>query len=280
MFFKQYPNYNFYSPPMFKSDSCRSEYLDPFNCTSYPRSERFDPFYRNFHQPTYRRNKPVHRHSSQIRQRKQPEYDGKYLEAIVKIQRAFRQYRIQKQNKAAKIIQSFFRDIINKKQALVKVERLKFLRDLRDQSLKIKEKYSNSNFNVFKLPLTFDENGKLSFSMNRDLLSYEDELLKLMLKIDSVVSEGDEFIRDRRKSVIHQVQGYLNQIDEYKTSQLEKKVEDKNDEIMEEYDWTDEVKYLDIDNDCSMGDAESIFEDAVSEFEVENILEDSLDLFK
>lgn len=57
---------------------------------------------------------------------------------------------------------------------------------------------------------------------NREFLGYEDEIMKVLLKLDTIESDGDEDIRNERKSLVKQAEGLLGTLDEYKQREWER----------------------------------------------------------
>ncbi|KAI9279988.1 hypothetical protein BY458DRAFT_500965 [Sporodiniella umbellata] len=104
------------------------------------------------------------------------------------------------------------------------------------QSLKILDEINNqlqsndlvSRFKeVLLSPLTFTRQEENSLLMantqkNRAFLGIEDELVRILLRLDSVESLGDESIRDYRKKLNSQSQDMLDQLDAHKQSELQK----------------------------------------------------------
>ncbi|RCH94055.1 hypothetical protein CU097_012466 [Rhizopus azygosporus] len=57
---------------------------------------------------------------------------------------------------------------------------------------------------------------------NREFLGYEDEIMKVLLKLDTIESDGDEDIRNERKNLVKQAEGLLGTLDEYKQREWER----------------------------------------------------------
>ncbi|GAA5805477.1 hypothetical protein HPULCUR_010993 [Helicostylum pulchrum] len=57
---------------------------------------------------------------------------------------------------------------------------------------------------------------------NRELLGYEDQLMKVLLKLDMINSDGDESIRSERKFLVKRAEDMLNRLDEFKLREWEK----------------------------------------------------------
>ncbi|KAI9308021.1 hypothetical protein BJ944DRAFT_228118 [Cunninghamella echinulata] len=61
-----------------------------------------------------------------------------------------------------------------------------------------------------------------TISKNKTFLKYEDDIIKILLQLDNVDSEGDEGIRQERKKLVKQAEFILNELDQYKQSEWEK----------------------------------------------------------
>ncbi|GAA5813683.1 hypothetical protein MFLAVUS_007169 [Mucor flavus] len=57
---------------------------------------------------------------------------------------------------------------------------------------------------------------------NRELLGYEDQLMKVLLKLDMISSDGDASIRNERKPLVKRAEDMLNRVDEFKLREWEK----------------------------------------------------------
>ncbi|RCI00135.1 hypothetical protein CU098_011129 [Rhizopus stolonifer] len=57
---------------------------------------------------------------------------------------------------------------------------------------------------------------------NKEFLGYEDQIMKLLLKLDTIDSEGDEEIRNKRKSLVKQAERMLETLDEFKQKEWER----------------------------------------------------------
>lgn len=65
------------------------------------------------------------------------------------------------------------------------------------------------------------ENPKLAFnSTNAPVHAYEDALMKLIIKLDGIESDGDSSIRDQRKRLVKRVEGELARLDEWKSTRV------------------------------------------------------------
>lgn len=57
---------------------------------------------------------------------------------------------------------------------------------------------------------------------NRELLNYEDQVMKILLKLDMINSDGDESIRNERKILVKRAEEILDKLDEFKLKEWEK----------------------------------------------------------
>ncbi|KAI9355205.1 hypothetical protein BD770DRAFT_391452 [Pilaira anomala] len=57
---------------------------------------------------------------------------------------------------------------------------------------------------------------------NRELLNYEDQVMKILLKLDMINSDGDESIRNERKNLVKRAEEILDKLDEFKLKEWEK----------------------------------------------------------
>lgn len=57
---------------------------------------------------------------------------------------------------------------------------------------------------------------------NRELLGYEDQLMKVLLRLDMISSDGDASIRNERKSLVKRAEDMLDRLDEFKLREWEK----------------------------------------------------------
>ncbi|CAO3696969.1 unnamed protein product [Rhizopus stolonifer] len=66
---------------------------------------------------------------------------------------------------------------------------------------------------------------------NREFLNYEDEIMKVLLKLDTIKSEGDLDIRTERKRLVKQAEGMLETLDDYKQREWERVSSSSEDEF-------------------------------------------------
>jgi len=68
---------------------------------------------------------------------------------------------------------------------------------------------------VLTTPLKLSETGTVALGVKENMafLSYEEQLVKLLIQADGIESEGVREVRDRRKEVIRRIQGELDAVD-------------------------------------------------------------------
>lgn len=107
----------------------------------------------------------------------------------------------------------------------VKVEKRKQLDKIRQQLRDIQQEREPAIL-VSPLQFTKNEQGTLNLTANtpnnRAFLGYEDEIMRAMLKLDTIESEGDDDIRNERKSLVKQAESMLERLDEHKQKEWEK----------------------------------------------------------
>lgn len=76
---------------------------------------------------------------------------------------------------------------------------------------------------VLKTPLQFkpsEQGGTLQLTAttpnNREFLGCEDAIMRIMIKLDTIESHGDEKIRNQRRSLVKRAEGMLEKLDEHK----------------------------------------------------------------
>lgn len=99
---------------------------------------------------------------------------------------------------------------------------------------------------VLHVPLNFSPDGRsaspdiipASTAENREFLGYEDQIVKILLKLDMIESDGDEHIRNERKALVKRAETMLDKLDEYKQKEWERvscSSHSDNEEMEEEY---------------------------------------------
>jgi hypothetical protein len=84
---------------------------------------------------------------------------------------------------------------------------------------------------VLHITLDFPNNGNGSSSdtilvastaENREFLGYEDQIMKVLLKLDMIESDGDEHVRNERKTLVKRAEAILAKLDDYKQKEWER----------------------------------------------------------
>ncbi|ORY94465.1 hypothetical protein BCR43DRAFT_494071 [Syncephalastrum racemosum] len=80
---------------------------------------------------------------------------------------------------------------------------------------------------VLQAPLDFKEKNDTlilpaTTPNNRHFLGYEDEIMRVMLKLDTIESDGDEGIRNARRALVKEAEGMLERLDEHKQREWER----------------------------------------------------------
>lgn len=120
-----------------------------------------------------------------------------------------------KRHQAASIIQRSFRRHLYREKAMPVLKKLRELKTLNQRAAELENTYRH----IWSTPLVF-EHDRVSFNECKDFLMFEDGLLRLMLSVDAIESDGNETVRDKRKNVVARIQALLDHMDEYKEEQL------------------------------------------------------------
>jgi hypothetical protein len=67
-----------------------------------------------------------------------------------------------------------------------------------------------------------------STQADREFLGLEDELMRIMLELDNIISEGDEGIRDYRRTLVKRCESMLDKLDQHKQKEWEKTIGTKH----------------------------------------------------
>jgi hypothetical protein len=84
------------------------------------------------------------------------------------------------------------------------------------------------NATILQNSLDFDTNShdsdflRANTANNREFLGYEDQIVKIMLKLDMITSDGDEDIRNERKHLIKRAEKLLEVLDDFKHREWER----------------------------------------------------------
>ncbi|KAI8878904.1 hypothetical protein K501DRAFT_287634 [Backusella circina FSU 941] len=87
---------------------------------------------------------------------------------------------------------------------------------------------------VLRSNLTFSKQGggtlllSASTQADREFLGLEDELTRVMLELDTVISEGDEGIRNHRRTLVKRCESMLDRLDQHKQKEWEKTIGTKH----------------------------------------------------
>ncbi|KAI3651659.1 hypothetical protein MP228_002962 [Amoeboaphelidium protococcarum] len=167
-------------------------------------------------QPQRRRKTPKRRHRS-------PQYSQQSISAASVIQRAYRSYTLRKRLHALAVIRRFLDRVA------IKLEVQRQIISPLMQIQKIQQELNDINdlhCDVFWGNLSFI-NGQFDYSNanNKSFLLYEDKLTKLLLRLDSIQSNGREEVQTRRKAAIKKVQQCLTECDNYRAEQMHSAME-------------------------------------------------------
>ncbi|KAJ3281657.1 hypothetical protein HDU79_010584, partial [Rhizoclosmatium sp. JEL0117] len=131
----------------------------------------------------------------------------------------------QKQHDAAITLQNWYRSIFLPRRYSKEIDRL---------SATFHSEFPRGGWNkrlqILALDLEVDKKNKklvLGAKGNRPLLEVEDRLEKLIIKVDSVESGGFASVREQRKELIKEIQGFLADIEAIKLERIEKAVKSK-----------------------------------------------------
>lgn len=86
----------------------------------------------------------------------------------------------------------------------------------------------NKEGNITRLPLQYQINdqGRLFLDGNtpdnRRFLTYEDEIIRCMMQLDEILSEGDGLVRDRRRQAVRKAEALLEPVDRHKQDEWTK----------------------------------------------------------
>ena len=162
--------------------------------------------------------------ASRNNNRKQQELLERQTKAASLIQKAFRKYLIAKKAAAVRVISQAYLRYRGK--LLVRetvIGPLKTLRELQSNVSQLQEVYLTRR-RVLEKPIEFESNSdRLKHVKNRDLLEFEDSLMRLTLKVDSIQSGGCEYLRTARKSLVKTIQILLDAIDSFKSDKISRR---------------------------------------------------------
>ncbi|GAN08840.1 hypothetical protein MAM1_0227d08357 [Mucor ambiguus] len=109
----------------------------------------------------------------------------------------------------------------------VKIAKFEALSRIEQELDQIRQQHED---HVLHVPLDFSFDGRsaspdtipASTAENREFLGYEDQIVKILLKLDMIESDGDEHIRNERKSLVKRAENMLDKLDEYKQKEWER----------------------------------------------------------
>ncbi|KAI9498025.1 hypothetical protein BDB00DRAFT_800708 [Zychaea mexicana] len=98
--------------------------------------------------------------------------------------------------------------------------------ELQQVDRQLQEIQANRLATVLRTPLQFEnKSGTLHLTAttpdNREFLGCEDEIMRTMLKLDTISSNGDEGVRGERKALVKKAEGMLEQLDGHKQVEWE-----------------------------------------------------------
>jgi len=178
-------------------------------------------------------------------QRSREDYINELRETLAarKIQSAFRSYSVRRKNKAAYLITKSLRNYIFIKRTKSLCNKLRLLNTILLEAQSYRDMCENK---ALTCPLNFVD-GKLKPDKDsKPFLEYEDFLLKLLLKLDEIQSNGSQLLRERRKDVVEFIQNLLGKLDLYKKNCMLKTVSGHNDAENTDIDMVDELEPVGI----------------------------------
>ncbi|KAF1799936.1 hypothetical protein V8B55DRAFT_1542842 [Mucor lusitanicus] len=109
----------------------------------------------------------------------------------------------------------------------VKIAKFEALSRIEQELDQIRQQHED---HVLHVPLDFSPDGRsaspdtipASTAENREFLGYEDQIVKILLKLDMIESDGDEHIRNERKALVKRAETMLDKLDEYKQKEWER----------------------------------------------------------
>lgn len=125
----------------------------------------------------------------------------------------------------------------------VKIAKFEALSRIEQELDEIRQQHED---HILHVTLDFSSDGRssspdiisASTAQNREFLGYEDQIVKILLKLDMIESDGDEHIRNERKALVKRAEIMLDKLDEYKQKEWERvscSSHSDNEETEEEY---------------------------------------------
>ncbi|KAJ1898111.1 hypothetical protein LPJ66_002957 [Kickxella alabastrina] len=127
----------------------------------------------------------------------------------------------ERQKRAVNTMENYILGQRNMRKAHKILESLRTLRHIDDDLEKVRQDY---NWRLRNLQLSFvsDNKGNLKLaynSSNKDFHEYQEVLQRLLIKLDSVESFGDDAVRSKRKNVVKKIQATLDALDRFVADQ-------------------------------------------------------------
>lgn len=116
-----------------------------------------------------------------------------------------------------------------------KQEKLKLLQGIQEELEDIRK---DNEQHILNTQLDFSQSDDDSVSAttaeNREFLGYEDQIMKVLLKLDTVESDGDDEIRTERKNLVKLAEKMLDRLDEFKQKEWERASISSHSEVEED----------------------------------------------
>ncbi|KAJ1939934.1 hypothetical protein GGF37_004194 [Kickxella alabastrina] len=127
----------------------------------------------------------------------------------------------ERQKRAVNTMENYILGQRNMRKAHKILESLRTLRHIDDDLEKVRQDY---NWRLRNLQLSFvsDNKGNLKLaynSSNKDFHEYQEVLQRLLIKLDSVESFGNDAVRSKRKNVVKKIQATLDALDRFVADQ-------------------------------------------------------------
>lgn len=123
------------------------------------------------------------------------------------------------ESKSAETIQKWWRGNKVRKQNIVK--QLKQIKDVSDQVEKLKTHWTDV---IERKKRSGDPFWKAGERAPKEILAYEEDLIKQLLKLDSITAGQSDIIREQRKKVVGNINSILSQLDKEKKEHKSKEI--------------------------------------------------------
>ncbi|KAI7822469.1 hypothetical protein BX661DRAFT_173037 [Kickxella alabastrina] len=204
-------------------DSCKSQLRNLQDATKNPDSEA----------ARHRRRHRRHRHNRRLRRSRSrraqgPSKDNIPVSSPDQTQAPAPAPKVQpedseqeRQKRAVNTMENYIMGQRNMRKAHKIFESLRTLRHIDNDLEKVRQDY---NWRLRNLQLSFvsDNKGNLKLaynSSNKDFHEYQEVLQRLLIKLDSVESFGDDAVRSKRKNVVKKIQATLDALDRFVADQ-------------------------------------------------------------